>query len=819
MKENFDLKNNNIFFDSFVDRYKRNMFSNVTNGKYKYLSYEDYLCLFKALCETNSSFFNDIKKYYSKMKEKLKLKNIFRYCTEEVLTFVVSFHLIGIITSYFLSAYLTLDYKNGDIFLKMATVKDKNIDKVSEASEFLGEKVSLDEIIDTINNNDKIDSYYKQYAIDLAKYLFNKYPDADLRIFNENMKDISINVVDDIFLLGNVAGLYFPLTNSILFDKTHSIKEEVITHELMHSAHHWVESGVPLPKIRSEYNGKSLDEAMTNYLINGLVNTSSYFNEMSVLNYLMSFVDYDYYDYEQEGISKLINLLKEKYPQVDIDYIVNVTNGMTNVLNIRSGNFKFEDNEEFVNELFDICILSIDYEDDVYYSFNKFIRLFDSNNHEFLQKYLDRYNTVLRSRYVDSELIIDDVNYLTNMIDKLNGIKSGFRNYLNSDRVQLDKKDLYSAFRDYFKDEIYFKVEYNDNNEIKCFFFDMLNIYNDFLYKNGIERSKVLDEKDLNNLISKYDGVFVSGYCISKDDKLVPIVLLNEKDRVYGKCKFVSIDSEGRVILLDKSDMKENSEKMVEESNFKFLTSIVGSLGTNEIVLDEVFWQKQFNLFDHDYKKTEFLFNGENLCSAYLDDVILDIGNTSDGKNTFSLYTLNNGKKEYIYKQEGAVFEYPVNFTRFSILDINKNITSIELSDYLNDDYLKRQVGGSNLNKSCSERYSFLTYDINNDVVWVHYPFNIYIKDYDLNTTINEVYLDIGPGYADIWAGDTIHGERKSISTDFNDEHLICFRDVLDYYNMLSNGVYNFSFSKDEMLGLFDTYINDLNLRSMKNSR
>ena len=35
---------------------------------------------------------------------------------------------------------------------------------------------------------------------------------------------------------------------------------------------------------------------------------------MSLLNYLMSFVDYDYYDYEQEGIAKLIKLLKEKYP-------------------------------------------------------------------------------------------------------------------------------------------------------------------------------------------------------------------------------------------------------------------------------------------------------------------------------------------------------------------------------------------------------------------------------------------------------------------------------------------------------------------------
>ncbi len=150
---------------------------------------------------------------------------------------------------------------------------------------------------------------------------------------------------------------------------------------------------------------------------------------------------------------------------------------------------------------------------------------------------------------------------------------------------------------------------------------------------------------------------------------------------------------------------------------------------------------------------------------------------------------------------------------------MNEDISFIELCDFLNEDYLKRQVGGNDLNNTCSERFSFLTYDINNDVVWVHNPFNVYINDYELNTTVNEIYLDIGPGYADIWAGNTIHGVSKSISTEFSDEYLICFRDVLDYCNMLSNGVYNFSFTESQILELFDMYINDLNLRSIKNSR
>ena len=62
MKENFDLKNNNIFFDSFVDRYKRNMFSNVTNGKYKYLSRIDNTLVYVDVDESYKDIVKDIMK-------------------------------------------------------------------------------------------------------------------------------------------------------------------------------------------------------------------------------------------------------------------------------------------------------------------------------------------------------------------------------------------------------------------------------------------------------------------------------------------------------------------------------------------------------------------------------------------------------------------------------------------------------------------------------------------------------------------------------------------------------------------------------------
>ena len=45
-------------------------------------------------------------------------------------------------------------------------------------------------------------------SINLAKYLYNKYPDADLRIFNNNMKDISLKIIDENLLSGNTVGFY-----------------------------------------------------------------------------------------------------------------------------------------------------------------------------------------------------------------------------------------------------------------------------------------------------------------------------------------------------------------------------------------------------------------------------------------------------------------------------------------------------------------------------------------------------------------------------------------------------------------------------------
>ena len=819
-KKLFRIKYNNKEFDIFIDQYKRKTFLEVCGNKYKYPLYEDFIYLFKIYNQNNPFVSYDEHEFIiSDKPKKFKFKEFIKLCVGEVSSLILCLPIIATITTSFMSSYLTLDFKNKEIFLKVIPVKGKTIDKVSEASEFLGDKGSYDEIVATINNNDNLDQYYKEYAINLARYLFNKYPDADLRIFNNNMKDISLKIIDENLLSGNTVGFYNSFSNAIRLGDLHSERGDVITHEFMHTTHHWIENNKIFPQIRIEFGGKSLDEAMTNYVIEGMYDAHSYLNEMDLLVYLMNLVDYDYYDYEQEGISKLINLLKEKYPQVDIDYIIDFADNMTLSIRFFDDEFKFEDNYEFMNQLFNLCVLSIDFDNNIYHSFFNFMNLFDMNNFELLEKYLVQYNEVLVLNNVDSNLIIDDINYLTNIFVKLRNAKSDFRCYLNDIDIKPDKDDLYSVFRKYVNQYLDFCLDYNDINEIKLFFYDMLNIYNDYLYKNGFNRSDVLFEKDLNKILSKYENICVSGYCINKDDVLIPIVELNERDRVYGKNKFVSFDSEGNIILLDKNDMKENSKNDISGYNFKFLCSIIGCFDSDNIVLDESFWQKQFNILGHDYKKTEFLFNDVKIGEAYLYDVLLDIGNTEDGKNTFSLYTLNDGEKCYLYREDGAVFEQSVKFTKYCSEIFSDNISSFELNKYLNEDFLKRRVGGNDLNKTSSEIYDFLTYDIDNDIVWVHHPFNIFVNDCDINTTINKIYLDIGSGYADIWIDNTIDSVKRYFSLDFNDGFLICFRDVLDHYDMLGMGVYNFSFSREQILELYNMYINDMNLRSVKNSR
>ena len=751
-------------------------------------------------------------------------KEFVRIYIGSISTICLAFPIAALITGYTSSSYLKLEYKDHEINIKKVPVDGTVVEHTNQLDNILGSKITVDTVLNTINSNDSLSEYYKEYAIDFVKFMSNKYPETDLRIFNDNMKNIFVEVKDDAIMSKNVAGSYNSISNEIELRESYRENGRTITHEFAHSYHHWIENKIGFPMVRSEFVGHSLDEAMTNVVISGMYEAKTYIREMKILNYLMSFVDYSYYDYEREGIAKLIDLLKKKFPQVDIDYIIDVSDAMTNSSRYLDNNLKIENNEEFLNQLFNLTILSIDFENDnIYHPFINYMKLFDiENSDELLNKYLKEYNDILCLNGVDDNLIINDVSGFSHMILEFESFKKNFKQYLSTmTEDDIDKDNIYDTFTSYLTYGGTPYRKYTNLEEVKFFYFDMLDIYNDFLYRNGFNRNDVITREEASSKLSKYNNILILGYDIDKNDILHPIIELPVRDRVYGKSKIASMNEEGRVILLDKEDMRFSYRDYPEESNYYFLTSLFANIYRDNVTYKESFWQEHFNIYNNEYKKMDFLLNGIKVGEGYLFDVMLEIGQKYDGENTFSLYFLEDGEKKYIYKEDGAIFEQSVELVKFMGDDPYKDVdmTSLELSRYFNFDYLKQKVAGHNLNETCSIYFNFLTYNKEEDIVLVHEPCYVYIEDLELETTLNRVMLDIGPGYADIWYDGIIDSAKSHISFDIDSRETVYLETVLNHYGYLDGKTHNFSLSKNQILELYNMYINDIYLNNIRNSR
>ena len=825
-KKLFRIEYNNKEFDVFSVQYRRKTFLEINNdGKYIYPLFDDFIVLYRAYNQRNPFIVYDGERLPIHHKPKgYKLKEFVRIYIGSLSTICMAFPIAALITGYTSSSYLTLEYKDHELNIKKVPVSGTVINHTNQLDGILGSSVTVEEVINTINGNEKLNDYYKQYAINFVQFISNKYPDADLRIFNDNMKNIYVDVREDEKMSKNIAGSYNSIINEIELRESYRENGMTITHEFAHSFHHWIEDEVGFPKVRSEFAGFSLDEAMTNVVISGMYDTKTYKREMKILSYLMSFVDYSYYDYEREGIAKLIDMLKQKFPQVDIDYIIDVSDAMTNSSRYLDNNLKIESNEDFLNQLFNLTILSIDFEsNNIYHPFINYMKLFDiEKSGEILSKYLEEYNDILRLNGIDDELIINDVNNFSSMILDFESFKSNFKQYLtNKTKDDIDKNDLYDTFNSYL---IYGGTpyrRYTNIEEVKLFYFDMLDIYNDFLYRNGFNRSDVITREEAANKISRFNNISILGYDIDKNDVLHPVIELPVRDRVYGESKIASMDDDGRIILLDKEDMIFSYRDYPDESNYYFMTSLFANLYRDDVTYKETFWQEHFDIYNNEYKKMDFLLDGIKVGEGYLFDVMLEIGQKNNGDNTFSLYFLENGEKKYIYKEDGAIFEQSVEFVKFMGDDPYKDVdmTSLELSRYFNFDYLKQRVAGHNLTETCSIYYDFLTYNKEDDVVLVHEPCYVYIEDLEFETTLNRVMLDIGPGYADIWCDGIIDSAKSHISTDIETRETIYLETVFNHFGYLDGKTHNFSLSKNQILELYSMYVNDIYLNNARNSR
>ena len=207
----------------------------------------------------------------------------------------------------------------------------ENISKINELVDYSYNDINKEDVIKAIERNPYIDDIYKEYAKIVLEYMTNKYPKIDLRIFYENMLALDIEIVDS-FEDEIAVGTFTSSDDTIRLLKDYEYNSKTIIHELLHSFYSFfgIDKETGAYYIRYDDNNSIYNEALIESLACSIVNSinkyqvdtfDSYSLYQSELNYLLSLTDFDYYSVLKYGTSALIDIVKEKYPNVDIDFI------------------------------------------------------------------------------------------------------------------------------------------------------------------------------------------------------------------------------------------------------------------------------------------------------------------------------------------------------------------------------------------------------------------------------------------------------------------------------------------------------------------
>ena len=607
--------------------------------------------------------------------------------------------------------------------------------------------VSEEELIEAINNNPNINDFVKEHAIMLAKHIKNKYPNTDNRIFYDNIKTIKVEELYDNVTNKHLAGYYNMLSNNIKIKREYAESDEVLIHELAHSYHHLVLDG----KMRVEAVGDSLDEAMTNKIIEGMVlqsqgssyqklKTSTYKTEGKILDYLLTLVDYSYYDYEQGGINRLYSMLKNKYPEVDIAYIFKFSDTMTSTSQYLDENIRIEESPEFLNCLFDLCTYNIDSYKNVYEPLINFLQLIDVENYSDLAtNYIEQYNNILKQFEHSNDILDNDKIY-----DLMNNYKSNKKMTESFDDL-LNNLDI---SENVFNNSRYnpLKIFLMENNiSSDKTFCELLEKYNNFLLAHGIPEENIKSVQEFLNKSQRYQNLNITGYVVASNGSAYLSVDIPEKDRVYNKETRVTVlDKDGKINLLDINDIElsAKSENIQSIFNYYLLTNPKDDLSW----YNDAFFEKECDIQFYDYRMVNITLNGNVIGHDYAGYYNLNIGVNEDGTNSFKLISKKDGK--VLYQEGNPVVEVPISLSDY--VKISKYKNSLDLNDLFNKNYLKKfalddeQVG--------IENKKYIHYDeLNDKVVCQQRPTVI------LNNSGNEILLN------DIYISGTENNETNEI--------------------------------------------------------
>ena len=665
----------------------------------------------------------------------------------------------------------------------------ENISKINELVDYSYNDINKEDVIKAIERNPYIDDIYKEYAKIILEYMTNKYPKIDLRIFYENMLALDIEIVDS-FEDEIAVGTFTSSDDTIRLLKGYEYNSKTIIHELLHSFYSFfgIDKETGAYYIRYDDNNSIYNEALIESLACSIVNSinkyqvdkfDSYSLYQSELNYLLSLTDFDYYSILKYGTSALIDIVKEKYPNVDIDFISKNTYDLYE--KSKKENISNDELRILLNENFKLCLYSIkDSKNDLYEFFINFCKIIDLQyNKELYEEYFNRYNSYLIKNGMNT-INIDELD------KRISYEKMAIRKF-NEGLNNIDKINSEHIYEEFYKilDDIHVSIDAKLTGML-------LDIYNDYLFCHGYTSDEVVNSKTFNKFMLDYNNI--KGFIGVKNDKVYPFIsnnsrtytILNENDSISD----IDINNVmyfyNNVNWIDIFMKYSNKEKLEYTDLNEIMNNLVPKVLYNDVPI---------------------LINGNLIGNYNINDLAVNYYLDSNNNIKYKVTTLYGN---ILYSEDNL--DYSCSWLPFrSFIKYNCfNTNSVELSNLLNDNYIKDYIlnHGSIYDKDNMIYDSFIYNKANDKLSYFpRYTLKVIDKDnqehkFDFNNIKLINYCD-----------DKIFA--LELSYELKNTSLI---KVFEYYNLIIDNVYEYSYLDSEIHEIVNNYINEFH-KGISNQR
>lgn len=810
-KKLFPIQYNNKKFMLFLDENNRITFlEQKENSEYEYPMLEDFIALTKM--------FNNHDSFICYRIPKFTFNECVKTTKNGVLTILSVITIINSMPTALAAEAKIENKSDSSITVTIDSLEQEKqeiiIEDLDDLNKYLGHlDVTQEMVIEAIDNNPSMNNRFKRLAKELLNMMKNLDPNTNLRIFYENVKTMQINeyTIEEFRKKfpqapGGTAqyNCYLNAITTIDYED-----DETLLHELYHAYNNLYFETSDKVIVRYDKN-TGLNEAMTD---KGIGSKYGYVFAREVANYLASLVDYKISDYNAKGTKDLINRLKTKYPDVDIDYINETLNAYNKNCIAQGHTVKIDDMKDFADELFNICLREANLNSG-YKPFNNFARIFsNAKNPKLVFEYFEKYNERLKeigySNIRSESEVLTKLSIYNNIIGIgtsnntvypiARGEKEGYLK-INSDGTTspivissgVETKGILSqmsstifAYYDIFGTDKYW-YELNENAS----YISPHNIYAIPIYNEGklittamprdLNIQIGLKGEDIGFIISDKNGDII----FKTDDKLTNISnLVVFSDYINLVPSYIT-----KVELEDILNVRHlrNFQRMYPNDNFKNLNNENGGISINEensITIEE--------------ENTTTIYDGKKMIGkSNLNELYLQVGETKDKKIGFILI---NKQGEMIYSSSPEIINLsnPVVMAYY----VDPTLNSLYLSDYFNEEYLK---------KFQKETKLFYNIEIDGDKVVIDTSPLIDITRYENEKEVTDTYR-ISKCNIYIINGNIIISDSNIPPVDA--ERVIKLEDILTEFGILKNDVPRYQLSLEAINELINESLENSNRR------